>query len=166
MGPYDERRPGFQLPGRNNPWLLPVLIGIALGALLFGLLPEMLEEFGDLHERKDRAGMYAPSERQQPQAQDAPATREQDQPRFGRDDDDQEWRHGGMFFPFSPGRFVIPLLLMGAGAWLLSGRRRPGGWNGPSGRRTGPYGPPATPAPHEPYSNDPELPTTGETRRL
>jgi hypothetical protein len=115
--------------------------------------------------------MYAQPERQQEQGDDdqqpGPANREQDEPRFRGEENDREWGHGETFSWFNPERLVVPLLLIGAGAWLLSGRRRaPGGSTGLSGRQAVSYDPSPSPAPREPYSNDPESPTTGETRRL
>jgi hypothetical protein len=76
----------------------------------------------------------------------------------------------------------VPLALIGAGLWLLSGRRRgPGQWSGPVGTQSSHTGPSAAPAPpagqqssytepsappvgQQPSPTDP--PATGDTRIL
>jgi len=70
-------------------------------------------------------------------------------------------------FPFLDPRLIVPLLLIGLGAWLLSGGRRgPGNWGGPGPQQiAAPPAPAATPV--EPESDDDrEPPSTGQTQRL
>jgi hypothetical protein len=86
-------------------------------------------------------------------------------------------RHDG-FGPLAAFRLLVPLALIGAGLWLLSGRRGPGNWSGPGGQQASysappapPAGqqssytaPPAPPAGQQPNVSDP--PATGQTRIL
>ena len=154
--------------GGRNGWLVPLLIGLGIGALLFGLLPGL--HWGPGNRRMDRygrgnsEGMF----REQP----APGT-DQGAPvpqrRFGFEhghgrapSGHDSWLPGALFFPFGGSRLLLPLLLIGSGAWLLTRRR--GGLRGPA--CAPPQGPlPAPPAEPERRS-DPEHPVTGETRRL
>jgi hypothetical protein len=91
-----------------------------------------------------------------------------DRSMFGREHHDRDRGVGGIFFPFGAGRLILPLLLIGAGAWLLSGRGRgPRSGTGPSGQPGNQVSPPAAPAPAEPATgDDADPPVTGETRRL
>ena len=167
------RGPWFGNGGRGNGWLLPLVVGIGIGALLFTLLPGMLRGIGH-HERAPfRAGAFAPAERDQAAlhagaGDPAPHARmahgpERERHGFGA------WGLGGLFFPFAGSRLLGALLLIGAGAWLLAGRTRgPGGWNGPSGPQAGqPASTPNGAFPAEPRPRDDwEQPSTGGTRYL
>ena len=78
-------------------------------------------------------------------------------------------RHELFDFHFGGLGLLLPLLLIGTGAWLLSGRRGPGNWGGPTGPHAGQPGTSAKPAAtvDEPQAVDhPAPPVTGETRRL
>ncbi len=182
MSPHEHGRGPWFRHGRGGLfWLLPLILGVGSGALLFSGPRGPWLGYGparwDQHER----GAYGPGYREAqapaaPQASAAPAAPQAEAGQPGR-----EARHGGWegrrhgpgrdhfsFFPFFGFRLALPLLLMAAGLWFLSGRRRPGGSGGPGGQhpqQQPPYTPPAPPASQTPEAqHDP--PATGETQRL
>ena len=173
MNPENERRAGW---GRRFPWLLPLVIGLGLGALLVSILPGF--GFDRDNQRAERqASVAARAERQQTQSvprQDERQVGPREHFRGERGDHRGAFagsrRGPGLFwFPFGLGRVLLPLLLIGAGAWLLmGGRRGPGSRGGTPGSQTSRLGPPPSTVPVEepPSDRDPELPSTGETRRL
>ncbi|HEX6290906.1 MAG TPA: hypothetical protein VFZ66_17105 [Herpetosiphonaceae bacterium] len=136
------RGPWFRRGPRGGFWLLPLLIGIGLGALFFGGprgpwlgFDGFGREYGPgYRQQAPQAAPQAGAERAAPQAEQAPAA--PDARGHGR-----EWHGFGerrhfapFFFPFGGLRLIVPLLLIGAGLWLLSGRRRgPRHWGGPGG---------------------------------
>ena len=129
MSPQEYGRGSFYWNGGGrNGWLVPLLIGLGIGALLFGLLPGL--HWGPGDRRPDRygrgnsEGMF----REQP----APGTDEGaivPQGRFGfehrhgRASLHDSWLPGALFFPFGGSRLLLPVLLIGSGAWLLTRRR-------------------------------------------
>lgn len=149
---------------RRYSWLIILAVGIGLGALLVGPLGGQLRFTAG---RDDRAGMVQRSE-QQRQATAPDTTRQQTAPRqAGRDSDTAQQpragdargrRHDG-FLPFGQLGLTVPLLLMGAGAWLIWGRGR-GPWQG------GGAGPARPTAPFESMTPSDQHSETGETRRL
>ncbi len=182
------RGSGFGNSWRRSPWPLPLVLGIGIGALLFQL-PFGMWRWGhggrSAFERHPAVHGYSrggeqvapPAGARQgdsgaqvaPQAAQGhfkhgqgPAARQAGYAREGR-------HHS--FFPFFPlldPRLILPLLLIGLGAWLLSGGRRgPGNWGGRPGPQqiAAPPAPAATPV--EPKSDDDrEPPSTGQTQRL
>ena len=160
-------------PWLDNGWqrrfgLLALLVGIGIGVLLLGVPRGMWGEFVDNERAGYRSGAEMFGERQReaqaaqpvPPVQAAPATPGQrgaggHGPAFDRHS------HLFFFFPFTGLRLIGPVLLIGAGAWLL-GRQRPtsGGWNNPSG----PYQTPPAVEPQPDTTTEP--PATGETRQL
>ena len=192
--------------GWQRAFWLPLVLGIGIGVLVFGL-PHSLSSIWGGGQSDTRGGFAAnaPSAQQQeqqlapqqgqqfaPQAgsgqtapnagttQNAPGTNvapSAPQRGYGRGHGEMRdgWRgmprrHAGFGFHFGGLGLLLPLVLIGTGAWLLLGRRRgPGNWGGPVGPQAGQPGTPATPAatPTEPQSGDyPAPPTTGDTRRL
>ncbi len=173
---------------RRSPWLLPLVLGIGIGALIFQL-PFGMWRWGhggrDTSERHAAVQGYSRGGEQaappggarqgDPGAQVAPQA---PQGRF-KHGHGPAARHGGYgsgprhhsFFPFFPlfdPRLILPLLLISLWAWLLSGGRR---GPGNSGGRPGPQqiaAPPApTATPVEPKADDDrEPPSTGQTQRL
>ena len=150
--------------GGRNGWLAPLGIGIGIGALIFSLLPFLAWAHHD--DRGGRHGFGAAQEfRREAPGAVPPATE-----RYGHHGrgPGTSWSWGVPFFPFGGTRLLLPLLLIGLGAWLISGGRR--GPDGPSGRSHrgegepfhGPPGPPPGTEPRTP----PDPPATGETRRL
>ena len=160
---------------RRTGWLLPLLLGIGIGALLVGLLPTMRWGFDGHMGGRHRRGVAAPGFQQQPapRAERIPHAH----PRHGHGWDRSPFAHatplwGLLFWPFSAMRLIAPLLLIGLGAWLLAGGRRGGGSRGSptegashSGQAGTPQAPPVPPADLQP-PGPPDAPSTGETRRL
>ena len=165
-----DRGAGFASGGRGAGWALPLLIGLGLGALLFGLLPNLRWDYAGQGWMGHAPGAYAPHNQQQaiPRDEVVPA-RPQARP---------DGRHalGGAPYAFGPGRHggILPSLfdprllgaaaLIGAGVWLL-GRRR----SGPAAPTTtvSVSTPPVAPAPATEASRREDAePSTGETRRL
>jgi|GEM_PF-5035374 len=189
MHPSDYGRGPWLGRGRRNFWLLPLLIGIGIGALLFGPSRGYRSGYGHAYKGWNGPGAYAPQYGQQwaqpappaagqavPPAAAAPRTTEGQYfndrgpagDRFG-----YGHRHrGGPFFPFAGLRLLLPLLLIGAGAWLFfRGRQGPGGWSGPSGMGGQPNQPGTPPPPpaqptSAPSTATPTPPATGETRHF
>jgi hypothetical protein len=137
---------------------------MVLGALIVGPIGGQLRFMGG---RADRNGMTSRSEQQsQASAPDTPQQQTEPQlagPRGGtaqelRGDGSRGGRHGG-FFDFDQFELLVPLLLIGGGAWLIWGRRRRS-WN--SGFSEPAYPPP----PVEPTTPPQHHAETGETRRL
>lgn len=162
-------------PGRRAPWLIPLLIGAGLGALLIVLMNGFSWR-GD-HGRGDFAASQRVPQAQQwqqaPQAQQPVAPQQQSVPvapqaqrGFGRGMDGRGMMGGHQrgwfsFLPFGGLRMIVPLLLIAGGAWLLSRPRRGSGGQGPAPAQPA-TAPPTTPQ-HGP-EQDP--PATSETQRL
>lgn len=180
MDPYEYGRDSrFRPERRRISWLLPLVLGIGIGALALGLF----SGFGWGHDNRRGSFAAALPGNQQQWSQPAPNSAQQPvvpqfAPRAGAPFQrglDQN-RHGGVtqgrwgwFFPFGSLRFIGPLLLIGLGAWLLSGRRfGSGGSSGPSAPQP-PHGGPTTtvaaPVEPQPARRD-EPPATSETQRL
>ena len=195
--------------GWQRAFWLPLVLGIGIGVLVFGL-PHSLSSLWGGSQSDTRggfaAGTNAPGPQQQgqqvapqagantrgfrqrgqqvaPQAgagqtdpnvgttQNTPGTNvvpSKPQRGFGHGRD-MGRRHEGFGFHFGGLGLLLPLVLIGTGAWLLSGRRGPGNWGGPTGPHAGQPGTSAKPAAtvDEPQAVDhPAPPVTGETRRL
>lgn len=174
---HDDRGRFGRRPGRN-PWLLPLVIGLMLGAVVGGLAGSMWWSSGGALWGDQRASAYVSGQQEQ-QARSAPFTdRGMIAPgaefhghgRGGEFGVFSWGRHGGWWSWFAPARILVPLLLIGAGAWLLSGRRRgPGSGGGtafPQGSdRMPPPNVGASPTgPQSPSSPQPSA--TDETRLL
>ena len=163
MSPQEDGRGSFFGNGRGrNGWLVPLLVGLGIGALLFGLLPGLHWGPGDRqpdrYGRDNTGGLF-----QQQPAPRADRGTAAPQGRFehghGRAPSGHDWwLPGALFFPFGASRLILPLLLIGSGAWLLTRRR--GGWGGSAYPPQGsPPAPPAPPADPEPRSEpEPRLP--------
>ena len=179
MNRYESSRESwFGNRWRRISWLLPLVIGIGIGVLLFGLLPGFRWGIGGHTWASHGTGAYAPGYREQP-APRTEAVPPGPQERFhhGRGPGRGHYAHttrerGGAFFPFAGSRLIVPLLLIGAGAWLLARPRHGGGGSGGPAER-GPYSsqPGTDPTPFTPAAglepgSTPEPPATGETRRL
>ncbi len=154
--------------GRRNGWLVPLLVGLGIDALLFGLLPGLHWGPGgrrpDRHGRGNTGGMFG---QQAAPREDQGATAPQERFGFehghGRVPSGHDWwLPGALFFPFGGSRLILPLLLIGSGVWLLTRRR--GGLGGPA--YSPPQGSPPAPPVDPERRSDPEPPSTGETRRL
>ncbi len=169
MSPQEYGRGSFfGNGGRRNGWLVPLLVGLGIGALLFGLLPGLHWGPGDRRPDRYGGGNTGGMFRQQPApSEDQGAAAPQG--RFGFEHGHSRalsghgsWLPGALFFPFGGSQLILPLLLIGSGAWLLTRRR--GGLGGPAYAppRQSPPAPPADPEPRR----DPEPPATGETRQL
>lgn len=177
MNPFSQG-PGF---GQRGPrgWLLPLIIGLALGALVFGGRWSMFGGFGpDNYGRERGPRREQPAIPQAPAAPQAPATPRGEHARgsgFERDHGHGPfgfgWQRGG----FGIGGLLLPLALIGAGLWLVSGRNRgsggsggAGGWHGPEQQAdwNTPPGNPAPPQPAPHVDPTPPGPTTGPTRML
>lgn len=169
--------PGF---GQRGPrtWLLPLIIGLAVGALVFGGRWSMFGGFGPgsysrhAGPRVEQQAPAAPAQPAGPRGESVPG------PGFKRGHG-MERDHGhGPRFGF--GGLLLPLALMGAGLWLIAGRNRGSGgstgghgpdqqahWTGaessPTPPQPTPYVDPTPPA-QPPYT--PPGPTTGPTRML
>jgi len=166
-------------------WLLPLALGVGIGALAFGILPGIWPAFDDRAGGRHRHGFYAPRFRQEAEpgaGAVSPAPHAKSPARQGqmlpagtsgeRGHDILSWLGVSLFAPLLGLRWLLPFLLIGAGAWLLG--RRPGGAGGPGTGRSrepepGRSGIPPTSsaqsAVQEP-SGDSDRPATGETRRL
>lgn len=186
---------------RLRTWLLPVVLGIGIGALIFGL-PSVLA-FGHRGgpQRRFDAAAVAPGDRTQrrtpaaqgdavqaapdgserqrgpkaphedaaqsapaaPGAQAGPQTRQDHGRMTARQDGNVPRREPGRaFFGFGGLSLALPLVLIGSGVWLMTGRRR-----GPGGQptlRPNEAETPPVPTPVEPQSTGHrEPPVTGET---
>lgn len=173
---------------RRYSWIITLVVGVGLGALLVGPIGGQLWFLGG---HGDRAGMARrsgqpsqvtiPTTPQQNPATAADTTQQQTGPRQAdqgtgtvqqpRGGDARGWadqagahdRRGGRsggFFPFAQRGLLVPLLLIGAGAWLIWGRRNGPGNGGGSGNSPRPAGP------VEPATTPYDRAETGETRRL
>ncbi len=160
-------------------WLLPLVLGIGIGALIFGL-PSVLpwgREGRAPHRFEARAaargarayGQTSAAQEGAAQARPgAPGTQStpQARPNAGRNTDGEHGSfdrrdRGGPFFGFGGLSLLVPLLLIGTGVWLLTGRHRgPGGWGGPPRPR------PSEPGTLPSAPNHSEPPATSETRWL
>ena len=159
---------------RRYSWMIALLLGVGLGALLVGPIGGQLwfsDRHGDHDGQGPRSGQQSqatlPSAPQQNQPTAPDSTQPQRESRYAdpRSRADQPVTRGsrgeryGGFFPFDEIELLVPLLLIGAGAWLIWGRRR-GSGNGGSGYAPRPV------EPVEPTTVPNDHPATGETRRL
>lgn len=181
---WNQRPGGF----RRGPlgWLLPLVLGVGLGALLFGgLFGWAREGFGERDQRafapraynEHRFGSDAQQQQAQPQQQPQQQTQPQQQaqqpfaPGHGpqqfrdfRGDADQRGRPDGFgfpfVFPFFLGRVALALGLIGGGLWFLRGRRGPrGGWGGPPQSRPATWSGPAQGGPQQVAPTQPPVPS-------
>ena len=168
---HHGRGPNFRGGPRGIFWLLPLLVGIGIGAIFFGGLRGPWHDYGDRHgrgfERDFMPDLAAPAAPAAPAASAGPRVENMNPGPVFRGDH-HDWHpfgpqgHGGPFGHFVGFRLLVPLALIGAGLWLLSGRRRGSGpWNGPTGPQSSYTAPPASP---QPSASQP--PATGETRIL
>lgn len=158
---------------RNNQGIILLLVGVVIGALVVGLSGGIWSGFFG----NNRGGVVAgePRFRSQEPSFEPPVQAQPVVPQPGfRGGGIGDARHGIIresrghgFWPFDGLRWIVPLLLIGGGAWLLSRRQQgPGNWSGPSGTPGNPAGSQSIPV-TEPRPTDPETPpSTGETRML
>lgn len=147
--------------------LLPLIVGIGLGALLFGGARFGARGASDYRYQSRQSELpqqqAAGEERLAGGERSAASGRPADQYAFERDHGYGPrggWRHGGFGF----GGFLLPLLLIGGGLWLLNRRRGPGAPGGPPAQGGGP-GQPVGPAPETPFGPG-DAPASGPTYRL
>ena len=176
MGMHEYGR-GWGRGPRGPRWMLPLIVGLLLGAALVGVFSAG-RSFGGGRGNRYTAQQYMPQQQYAPQAQPQQRVAPYDQrDRRGAAPYDQRGaapydqhdrmgrgferggRHGGFGF-FGPLRLLGALMLLGVGAWLIfSGRRNPGNPGGTGGTPSG-----TAPARDVPVQTDP--PATGETRML
>lgn len=177
QGPWGGR-------GGGGRWLLPLVIGVALGALLFGGFFSMVASRFAFNGYDQRYSAQAPQMQQQmPQMQQQMPNQPQFNQRGYGPQSDQQFqrgygphmmgrgyndRHfgGGWFHGFGPGKLILPLLLLGAGFWLLRGRQNRGGPGGPGAYSQNVPVTPANPTPDAPHQTPSDRPTTGDTQQI
>ena len=153
--------------------LLPLIVGIGLGALLFGGGPRFGSFFGGGYSSQPSRQLEQRSTGREQQAQQPSAgERSAEQYALERRYDSGPrggWHHRGFgpfgFGGFGIGRLLLPLLLIGGGLWLLNRRRGPGAPGGPPSQGQAPNQP-VGPAPEQPPYGPGDAPTTGPTTRL
>lgn len=170
MGMHEYGR-GWGRGSRGQRWMLPLIVGVLLGAALVGAFSVGRAFTGGLRDDHFNAvvpgqQLYAPQQQYAPQAQPQQRVAPYDQrgvapynqhDRIGRGFD--RGGYGGFGF-FGPLRLLGALSLLGIGAWLIFGGRRNSG--NPGGTGGTPGG--SAPATNVPVTPDP--PATGETRML
>lgn len=173
-------RQGWYGYNRGGPrgwvrFLLPLIVGIGLGALLFGGGPRW-GAYGGADYRSQAQQYEQQAEQRSLESGQATggersleSSRSSEQYAFERGYDNGPrggWHGRGFGFGgFGIGRLLLPLLLIGGGLWFLNRRRGPGAPGGPPAQGGQP-GQPVGPAPEPPSYGPGDAPTTGPTTRL